>query len=328
MRKIIAVLAVLGLMLGLTAGCSGGGKQVVNILSANYEEQIAIQLEYLKAKFPDAEINMTYMSSGKLAAKVQAEGADTEADILLSLSSGYANTLKNQGLLRAYTPDSRYKAEYADPDSVILPNGVWAGAILVNTRELEKLGLPMPQSYQDLLDPAYKGHIVMSNPGSSSTGYFFLHGILNLYGEAQGWDYFDALHKNIMLYGESGSIPSSMVEKGEAVIGLGIDYEGMNLRDDGKPVEVVFASEGAPFDFDTALLVNRKEAPSQLVLDVMAAITSAEGNAVFNNYNLAVLEGAADRGSYPADFKVLDMAGIANPDLKAANTTAWSARYE
>ena len=328
MKRIIAIMAVLGLMLGLSAGCSGDKKQVVNILSANYEEQIAIQLEYLKAKFPDAEINMTYMSSGKLAAKVQAEGADTEADILLSLSSGYANTLKEQGLLRAYTPDSRYKAEYADADSVILPNGVWAGAILVNTRELEKLGLPMPESYQDLLNPAYKGHIVMSNPGSSSTGYFFVHGILNLYGEDAGWNYFDALHENIMLYGESGSIPSSMVEKGEAVIGLGIDYEGMNLRDDGKPVAVVFASEGAPYDFDTALLVNRKEAPSQLVLDVMAAITSVEGNGVFNNYNLAVLEGAADRGSYPVDFKVLDMTGIADPDLKAANTQAWSARYE
>ena len=328
MRRFVAVLALMGLLLGLFSGCSGDEKLVVNILSANYEEQIAIQLAYLKEKFPDAEINMTYMSSGKLAAKVQAEGQDTEADILLSLSSGYANSLKNQGLLRAYTPNSRYKAEYADPDSVILPNGVWAGAILVNTRELEKLGLPMPQSYADLLNPAYKGQIVMSNPGSSSTGYFFLHGILNLYGEQAGWDYFDALHENIMLYGESGSIPSTMVEKGEAVIGLGIDYEGMNLQEAGKPVAVVFAGEGAPFDFDTALLVNRKEEPSQLVLDVMAAITSAEGNAVFNNYNLSVLEGVADRGSYPADFTVLDMTGIADPELKARYTSAWSARYE
>lgn len=316
-------------MCAMCVGCGNSGdKQVVNILSANYEEQIALQLDYLQGLFPEAEINITYMSSGKLAAKVQAEGQETEADILLSLSSGYANSLKNEGLLRAYTPQTKYKSAYADPEHIILPNGVWAGAILVNTTELEKLGLPEPHSYKDLLDPQYKGHIVMSNPNSSSTGYFFLHGILNLYGEQEGWAYFDALNENIMLYGESGSIPSSMVEKGEAVIGLGIDYEGMNLAAAGKPVKVIFAQEGAPYDYDTALLVNRKQEPSDFVLEVMAAITSVEGNAVFNNYNLAVLEGASDRGSYPADFSLLDMTGITDADIKAANSAKWGERYE
>src|SRR5699024_2612028 len=111
-----------------------------------------------------------------------------------------------------------YKSEYADPDNMVLPNGVWCGAILVNTQELERLGLPEPTSYEDLLDPVYKGHIVMTNPNSSATGYFFLLGLLNLYGEEAGWEYFDKLSENIMLFGESGSIPSTMVEKGEAVI--------------------------------------------------------------------------------------------------------------
>ena len=331
-KCMIALILSVAIVAVLFSGCSSGSgdadKQVVNILSANYEEQIAIQLNYLKEKFPDAEINITYLSSGKLAAKVQAEGKDTDADILLSLSSGYANALKNEGLLRAFAPESAYKAEYADPDNKILPNGVWAGAILVNTEELARLNLPEPKSYQDLLDPAYSGNIVMSNPNSSSTGYFFLHGILNLYGEDAGWEYFDKLNENIMLYGESGSVPSSMVEKGEAVIGLGIDYEGMIMELDGKPVKTIFASEGAPYDFDTALLVEKGSEPSTFVLEVMKTITSAEGNAVFNNYNIAVLENGVDRGNYPADFKLLDMSGIADPDIKASNSSKWSERYE
>ena len=117
---------------------------------------------------------------------------------------------------------------------------------MVNTQELERLGLPEPTSYEDLLDPVYKGHIVMTNPNSSATGYFFLLGLLNLYGEEAGWEYFDKLSENIMLFGESGSIPSTMVEKGEAVIGLGMDYDGMRLEEAGKPVKVIFAEEGAP----------------------------------------------------------------------------------
>ena len=168
----------------------------------------------------------------------------------------------------------------------------------------------------------------MSNPNSSSTGYFYLLGILNLYGEEQGWQYFDELRQNIMLFGESGSIPSSMVEKGEAPIGLGIDYEGMRLEAEGKPVKVIFPEEGTPFDYDTALLVNRKAEPSDFVLDIMREITSVEGNAVFNNYNLAVIDGDADRAAYPDGFTLLDMEGIKDPDIKAEISAKWSERYE
>lgn len=331
LKRLCAVLAAACLLTALLGGCGDSGsadKQTVNILSANYEEQIALQLDYLREKFPDAEINITYMSSGKLAAKLQAEGADTDVDIALSLSSGYANTLKEAGLLRAFESPSAYKTEYADADNMVLPNGVWCGAILVNTEELQRLGLPEPDSFADLTDPVYKGQIVMANPNSSSTGYFFLLGILNLYGEEAGWAYFDALKNNIMLFGESGSTPSSMVEKGEAPIALGIDYEGMRLAADGKPVKVIFPEEGAPYDYDTALLINRSEEPSAFVLEVMQAITSEEGNAVFNNYNIAVLENGADRGDYPDDFKLMDMSGIADTELKARLSAEWSARYE
>ena len=325
----ICALLLCALMAACLYGCGDGGKtQTVNILSANYEDQIAIQLEYLREKFPDYEINITYMSSGKLAAKLQAEKEDTEADIALSLSSAYAGALKEQGLLRPFETESVYKEEYADPDGVVLPNGVWCGAILVNTAELERLGLPEPASYEDLLDPVYRGHIVMSNPSSSSTGYFFLLGLLNLYGEEEGWTYFDRLRENIMLFGESGSIPSSMVEKGEAVIGLGLDYEGMRLASEGKPVKVIFPAEGAPYDYDTALLIRRAEEPSEAVLAVMREITSVEGNAVLNNYNKTVLEGGQDKGEYPEGFRLLDMTGVTDSVLKTALTEKWSERYE
>lgn len=316
------------LMLAALSGCGGNKKPKITILSANYEDQIAIQQAYLKEKFPEYEITMTYMSSGKLAAKVQAEGTSSEADILLSLSSGYAKILKDGNYLNSYSSTVNYREEYADADNMIIPNGVWSGAILVNTEELKRLNLPEPTSYADLLNPVYKGHIVMSNPNSSSTGYFFLLGIINELGEEEGWAYFDKLKENIKLFGESGSIPSSMVEMGEAAIGLGMDYEGMRLVGTGKPVKVIFAKEGAPYDFDTVLLVKHKEEPSKEVLEVMAAITSLEGNAIFNNYNLGVIEGQSDKAKYPESFKLMDMQGITDAELKKQLSEEWSRRYE
>ncbi len=43
----------------------------------------------------------------------------------------------------------------------------WAASVCFNTVEAEKLGLPAPKSWEDLTDPAYKGHINMPSPLSS-----------------------------------------------------------------------------------------------------------------------------------------------------------------
>jgi len=131
-----------------------------------------------------------------------------------------------------------------------------------------------------------------------------------------------------MQFAESGSALASMVELGECVIGLGIDYQGIKLQDDGKPVKVIFAEEGAPYDNDTILLVDKGSEPSDLVLEVLKAMTSAEGNAVFNNYSKAVIEGEEDSAAYPADFKVLDMTGIQDASKKTALLETWSEKFE
>ena len=330
-RKYITMLScALAAMLMLLplAGFASGAEGPIVILSANYEELVPGQLGFLQSKFPGVDFTITCMSSGNLAAKVQAEGKVTEADILYALSSGYANTLKKEGLLRAYTPGSTYLPEYDDPESICIPSGVWCGAILVNTEELAKLNLPEPKSYADLLDPVYKGHIVMCNPESSSTGYFFLYGLLNLYGEDAGWEYFGKLNENIMQFTQSGSGPASMVEMGECVIGLGMDYQGLRLQEAGKPVKVLFAEEGAPYDNDTILLVAKDSEPSELVLEVLKAMTSPEGNAVFNDYSKAVIAGAEDNAAYSDDFKVLDMTGIQDAERKAELLAIWSEKFE
>ena len=316
------------MILALSACSVGGEKNSVIIFSANYEETVPAQMEFLKSRFPEVSFTITCMATGNLAAKVLAEGKDTEADIIVNMASGFTNALKNAGLLRSYTPGSTYLPEYADPENIRIPNGVWCGALLVNTKELERLSLPEPKKYMDLLDPVYKGHIVMSNPTTSSTGYFFLLGLLNLYGETAGWKYFENLKNNIMLFAESGSGPASMVDLGECVIGMGMDYQGFRLQKAGKPVKVIFAEEGSPYDNDTILLLNKGSEPDKLVLDVLKAITSPEGNAVFNDYSKAVIKGVKDSEDYPAGFTVLDMSGIGDANRKEALLEIWNEKFE
>ena len=61
----------------------------------------------------------------------------------------------------------------------------------------------------------------------------------------------------------------------------------------------------------------------------MGVITSVEGNAIFNDYNIAVIGGRGRiAGNYPDNFKLLDMTGITDADLKQRLSEEWSARYE
>jgi iron(III) transport system substrate-binding protein len=318
----ITAIVMLSLTLSLT-GCSSE-KETVVIYTHDYDELIPSFMEFLEGEFPDVEFIVIHMSGGTLDAKIQAEGKDTEIDIIHGSSSG-ANRLKSQDMLTSFTPGSTFQSEFADPDNVIAPNGVWCGAFLVNTEELEKHGLDMPASFLDLLDPQYKGHIVMANPVSSSTGRFFLLGILNTFGEQEGWAYFEALNENIFQYTESGSGPGNSVSMGEAVIGLGMDYQGHKLIEDGSPLEVVFAEEGAPWDYDTIVVINKEEV-RPIVLEVAKAMTTVEGNAVFNNYSKSVIQGDPDRVEYAEGFKFLDMTGITDPDKRAEIEAGWEQR--
>ena len=49
----------------------------------------------LAERFPQYNVIVMYMATGKAAAKVYAEGTDTEIDILLGLETGYMNKIKD-----------------------------------------------------------------------------------------------------------------------------------------------------------------------------------------------------------------------------------------
>jgi ABC-type thiamine transport system substrate-binding protein len=89
----------------------------------------------------------------------------------------------------------------------------------------------------DLTKPEYKGMIVMSNPASSGTGFLSVSGVLQNKGEKEGWNYLDALNKNIAQYVHSGSKPCKIAGTGEYPIGISFDYRAVKQKNAGEPIE-------------------------------------------------------------------------------------------
>lgn len=235
----------------------------ITIYTAFEDDQIDKYLSSFKEKYPDIEVNVIRESTGTLIAKVIAEKDNPVADVIWGTSASVMLQLEPYGLIKGYKPE---KAELLDPkfydSSSEAP--LWTGcdvyetAFLVNTQVCEKAGVPIPTSFADLLDPCYKGMIVMPDPTSSGTGMLTVNGILQIMGEEEGWAYMEKLNENIANYTTSGSKPAKMAAAGECGIGISFGYRCSTLLAEGNPVEVVFPSEGCGWDVEANCLIAKE----------------------------------------------------------------------
>lgn len=232
------------------------------IYTAFEDDQIDKYLESFYTQYPDIDVEVIRESTGTLIAKVIAEKDNPVADVIWGTSASVLLQLEPYGLIKGYTPEGADLLDSRFYDSVNAES-LWTGcdvyetAFCVNTELCDSLGIPVPQSFEDLLDPMYEGLIIMPDPTSSGTGMLSVNGILAIMGEEEGWNYMNALNKNIASYTTSGSKPAKMAAAGECVIGISFGYRCATLLEDGNPVEVVFPTEGCGWDVEANCLINK-----------------------------------------------------------------------
>lgn len=225
------------------------------------------QLERYTAAFadahPDIQLNIVRDSTGVITAKLLAEKDNPQADVIWGLAATSLLVADKQGMLEPYAPAGldRVTPEFRDAANPPKWVGidVWESAFCVNEIELKAKNLPMPASWADLTDPVYQGHIVMSNPASSGTGYLSVSNWVQTMGEQAAWGYMDQLHANIAQYVHSGSKPCRMAGAGEYPIGISFGYRAIIQKNDGEPIAAVWPQEGSGWDVEANALVRKTE---------------------------------------------------------------------
>jgi len=235
------------LLAGIAISCKKTDNTNVIIYTSTEDFRTEHMQELLKEKFPKYDITLQVLSTGNHAAKLKAEGTQTEADIILNLETVYLEGLQDILADLSSYDLSEFLPELVPASKRFLPWDKSSGAIVINRSKLESAGLPIPASYQDLLKPVYKGLISMPNPKTSGTGYMFLISLINAWGEDAAFAYFDKLAENILQFTTSGSGPVNALIQGEAAIGLGMTLTAVNaINNKGVSFELLFFAEGAP----------------------------------------------------------------------------------
>ena len=324
MKKGIIILLVITLLFAVAAEL--GSKDSIVVCSSMEQFRNDELQRQLSERFPDKNVIVMYMATGKAAAKVFTEGKGTEIDILVGLETGYLNKISDHLADISGMTKLSYVKDLTPAD-----NGnrwvTWekqAGAIIVNTEILKKHGLEAPKSYDDLLKPEYRGLIAMPDPKSSGTGYFFYKNWVNEMGDEGALEFVDKLYPNLKQFTDSGSGPIKLLKQGEIAIGLALTFQAVNEIADGQPFEIIFPEQGSPFSLTGTTIIDGKQTDGD-VREVYDFIINEF--LVYDKENYSpeqVYEGQQNKiTGYPEDIKYADMTGIQDDKEKARLLDLW-----
>lgn len=249
--------ALAGLAFSTAMGLSAAHADSITVYTSYEEDEIAAFLEKAKADLPDLDVNVLRLSTGDLHARILAEAANPQHDVIWGWAVTSMIDPRIGELLEAYQPQGidRIADQFRDKDGKWFATTGYMAAFCVNNEVLKAKNLPMPTSWADLTKPEYKGEVVMPNPASSGTGYLMIASILQMMGEEKGWEYLHALDANIAQYIKSGSRPCNAASEGEFAIGASFALRAIKNIGEGYPITMVIPSEGAGNELEANALM-------------------------------------------------------------------------
>lgn len=270
MKKWMSMVAAVTLSVSIFSGCGSseskeaaespkGGNQGKLTVYVGFQEDHALEAMKQFTKDTGIQAEMVRMSGGEILAKIRAEKDNPQADVWYGGPADTFVAATSEGLLEPYKSPAAEKidAKYKDKDGNW--TGIYVGALgfATNKEFLKKHNLKAPTKWEDLLDPAYKGEIVMADPSSSGTAYAALYTVLNVFGsEEKGFDFLKRLHPQVQQYTTSGSAPGRMVGMGEAGAGILFAHDIIKYQEEGfDSLELSMPSDGTGYETGAVAMI-------------------------------------------------------------------------
>jgi len=206
-------------------------------------EKIAKAFE---AKYPGIPVRVERTGAERVFQRIGQEYSSRiyAVDVVNSSDAAHFIAWKRDGILQPYVTEDVakfYPPEHKDPDGQFASFRVGLSVIGYNT-DLVKAA-DAPKSFADLLDPKWMGKIVKAHPGYSGN---VMSATFELTRDL-GWEYLERLAKQKIMQVQSSTDPPKKLALGErAVMVDGNEYNALQLKESGKPVEIVYPTEGTP----------------------------------------------------------------------------------
>lgn len=259
LRSIISAVVIATSLASGTAWGENGTLNAYTIWSERYAKAIfdaftsetGIKVEWIR------------FSSGELQARLEAEKANPQVDLVFgNMAEAFVSGIP-KGLFEPYAPKGAEKipSEFRDP------NGYWTGVALdpicfmTNRSFLKNNKLEAPSSWKDLLDQAYDKKLQMADARTSGTAMYRILSLVQAMGEEEAFSYQKRLDSSVQTYTKSGAGGALPVARGQAAGGIFFLVDALEMAQKGYDVTISYPKEGVVAGIEAMALVTGAKHP-------------------------------------------------------------------
>lgn len=258
---------------GVSVACAG---EVV-LYSSNQPELLDVIAQGFKEKTGNT-LTSVRMGTGEAMKRIAAERANPLCDVFWS---GDVSVLDN-----AKADFASYKSPEAEglPSTMIDKDAKWIASnthlmvFMVNTKLIPEN--EAPKSWADLLDPRWKGKIVMANPEKSGTAYAQVYGVYKMFGD----EGLAKLVDNATIL-DSSSLVYKGTAEGEFPLGITLEYAAYRYVAGGNPdVKIIYPSDGVISAPEGAAMIKNCQHPEEAKQLIDYLLSKEVEDMIFQKY--------------------------------------------
>lgn len=172
-----------------------GAAEVLNVYSHRHYE-IDQQVNQLFTEKTGIEVKVVNAEADQLIERLKSEGANSPADVLVTVDAGQMQRAKAAGLLQPLESEVLVKSTpetLRDPDGQWYPYTVRARVILVAS---ERVKTGEIKDYEDLAKPEWRGRLLVRS-SSSSYNQSLAASVVSALGEEQAEEWMKGIARNL-----------------------------------------------------------------------------------------------------------------------------------
>jgi iron(III) transport system substrate-binding protein len=276
------------LCLAILSACGGDGRTVLTVYSPHGNDLLGYYEAAFERANPGVDVQWVDMGSQEVLDRLRAEAANPQADVWFGAPAETFDRAVQANLLTPYTPTWARAVDRAAHD----PQHRWYGTYLTpeviayNTEAVS--AAEAPKDWDDVLDPKWKGKIIIRDPIASGTmraifGAIISRAVRETGSPEAGYDWLRRLDANTKEYTLNPTILYQKLGRQEGVITLYNMPDIAALRQRlGIPVDYVIPESGTPLLVDAIAIVRGTEHPElakryyEFVSSQGALITAAQ----------------------------------------------------
>lgn len=259
--KVMAIACLIGL--GLISSATYGEAKTLKAYTI-WSERYATAIFDAFTSDTGIKVQWLRFSSGELQARLEAEKANPQVDVVFgNMAEAFVDGI-GKGLFEPYSPkgSEAIPAEFKDQE------GYWTGValnpicLMTNRTFLKEQGLEAPVSWEDLLNPAYDKKLQMADARTSGTAMYRVLSLIQGMGEDKAYEYQVKMDSSVQVYTKSGAGGALPISRGQAAGGIFFLVDALEMVQKGYDVVISYPKEGVVAGIEAMALVAGAKDPA------------------------------------------------------------------